>query len=157
MHVNAVLLSVVVMIATVAPLASAQQEDPMHPSSYVVVPHMKGSLALQVSSITGVWYLPTSEGKAAQLRVMSTALAEAKTLTGGDAEQLWTSFRARGEEFLFTSHMGGTLAIPRAQIRTAYYSTDTGTPRLRLGYDGDPNGKTIDGDEATTIWNELTR
>lgn len=51
--------------------------------------------------------------------------------------------------------MGGTLAIPRAQVRTAYYSEDTGAPRLRLGYDGDPSGKTVDGDEAATVWDSI--
>jgi hypothetical protein len=157
MQFRSVLLSLAVVASTIAPLASAQQEETMQPSDYVVMPHQKGSLALQVSSITGVWYLPGGEGKSAQLRVLSRSLAEAKTLAGGDAEALWTAFRARGAEFLFVSHMGGTLGIPRAQVRAAYYATDTGVPRLRLTYDGDPNGKTVDGDEATTVWNELKR
>ena len=51
--------------------------------------------------------------------------------------------------------MGGTLAIPRAQIRSAYYSEDGGAPRLRLMYDGDPSGKTLDGDEAVAAWKTL--
>jgi len=157
MHPKAVLLMVAVIFAAVVPLASAQQEDVVHHSDYVVIPHMKGSLALQVSSIAGLWYLPAGDDKASQLRVLSPVLADAKTLTGADAETLWTSIRARGEEFVFVAHMGGNLAIPRAQIRTAYYSVDSGAPRLRLVYDGDPNGKTIDGDEATKVWNEIQR
>jgi hypothetical protein len=155
MQLRSVLLSLAVVASTLAPPASAQQEETMHPSDYVVMPHQKGSLALQVSSITGLWYLPAGEGKAAQLRVLSPSLGEAKTLTGADADELWAVFRARGQQFLFVSHMGGTLGIPRAQIRAAYYATDTGSPRLRLTYDGDSNGKTVDGDEATTVWNDL--
>lgn len=155
MRLGSLFLTVLVGATTIVPLASAQQEGTVNRSDYVVMPHMKGSLALQVSSITGLWYLPGSEGKPAQLRVLSRPLSEAKTLTDGDAEQLWASFRARGGEFLFVSHMGGTLAIPREQVRTAYYAVDTGAPRLRLTYDGDPNGKTVDGDEATTLWNEI--
>ncbi len=124
---------------------------------FVVVPHMKGSLAIQFASITGVWYLPASEGKEAQLRISSGALPEAKTLAAAEAETLWTSLRARGRELLFASHMGGTLAIPRAQVRAAYYSVDTGVPRLRLTYDGDPSGKTVDGEAATALWKELQR
>jgi hypothetical protein len=150
-------LIVVVVASTVAPPAGAQQEPTMMPSEYVVMPHMKGTLALQVSSITGLWYLPAAEGKPAQLRVSSQALVEAKALTGADAESLWAAFRVRDEAFLFVGHMGGTLAIPRAQVRTAYYSEDTGSPRLRLGYDGDPSGKTLEGEEAATVWKAIRR
>lgn len=150
-------LTLAAVSSMMVPLAGAQQEGTVHQPGYVVMPHMKGSLALQVSSITGLWYVPAGDDKPAQLRVLSRALTDAKTLGGADAEALWASFRARGGEFLFVSHMGGTLAIPREQVRAAYYAEDTGTPRLRLTYDGDPNGKTVDGEEATTVWNEIRR
>ncbi len=150
------LLVAALAVVIAAPVAAAAEEDTMDSSGYVVMPHMKGSLALQVSSISGAWYVPASEAKAAQLRLSSPVLGEAKTLSGADADATWAVLRARGA-FLFVAHMGGTLAIPRAQVRTAYYAEDAGTPRLRLVYDGDPNGKTLDGDEAVAVWAELTR
>ena len=127
----------------------------MNTVEYVVLPHMKGSLGLQVASISGLWYLPATEEKASRLRVTSPALSEAKSLGGADADTLWDAMRRRGADFLFTSHMGGTLAIPREQVRTAYYSEESGTPLLRLVFDADPSGKTLEGDEATRIWKEL--
>jgi hypothetical protein len=157
MRIWSVVLSVVVLGLTMVPLTSAQEEDAVDRSDYVVMPHMKGSLALQVSSVSGLWFQPAGDGTPAKLRVLSPALTEAKTLAGADAQAIWASFQAREGEFLFVGHMGGTLAIPRAQVRTAYYSEDTGAPRLRLTYDGDPSGKTLDGDEATTVWNEIQR
>ncbi len=157
MRLGTLVLTVAALTSPLVPLASARQEGAVHPSPYVLVPHMKGTLALQVSSITGLWYQPAGEDKAATLRVLSRALGDAKTLTGADADALWSAFRTRGGDFLFVSHIGGTLAIPREQVRAAYYAEDTGAPRLRLTYDGDPNGKTLDGDEATTVWNELRR
>jgi hypothetical protein len=156
MRLRPLISTLAIAAAPFVPCASAQQEHVMHPSDYVVMPHQKGSLALQVSSITGLWYLPAADGKAAQLRVLAPALGDAKTLAGADAEALWGTLHARGDAFLFVSHMGGTLGIPRAQVRAAYYATDSGSPRLRLTYDGDPNGKTLEGDEATTVWSDLS-
>jgi len=148
-------LSLAVVVAALMPVVTVHGEDPVHHPSYVVMPHLEGSLALQVPTITGLWFLPAADAKEAQLRVMSTALSDVKTLTGAAAETHWASLSARGDEFLLVDHMRGTLAIPRAQIRTAYYAEDSGSPRLRLMYDGDPSGKTVDGDEATRIWAEL--
>ena len=148
------LLGAAVAVVAVVPAANAEQEDTMRSTGFVAIPHMKGTLALQVASINGLWYVPGTEDKAALLRVLSPALSEAKTLSGADADALWNVFHgeAAGGDFLFVGHMGGTLAIPRAQIRTAYYSEDTGSPRLRLMYDGDPTGKTLEGDEAVRTW-----
>lgn len=157
MHCCSAVPFVAVLALVVAPPASAQKEVTVLPSAYVVVPHMKGSLALQIASITGLWYVPAREGKVGQLRVSSTALPEAKTLSGADAEGLWATLSARREDFLLTGHLGGTLAIPRSQVRAAYYAVDSGAARLRLTYDGDPGGKTVDGEEATSLWKELQR
>lgn len=138
------------------PGSSASQEDTMIQSDFVVMPHMKGSLALPVSSLTSAWFKPAGEETPVTVRVTSQAMSEAKVLSAGDAEAVWLFLKARND-FIFVSHMAGTLAIPRATIRTAYYSDETGVARLRLTYDGDPSGKTIDGDEADRIWSDLQR
>ncbi len=157
MHPRSAALLVVVLALTLVPPAGAQKEATVPTPGFVVVPHMKGQLAIQFASITGVWYLPATDNRVSQLRVLSSALPDAKSLTGAEADALWASLRARGEALLLVSHMGGTLAIPRAQLRAAYYSAEGGTPRLRLTYDGDPNGKTVEGEEAATLWKELQR
>ena len=144
-----------VVLVIVAASAGAQQEDAMQSSDFVVMSHMSGTLALQVAAISSAWFQPAAEGTDAKLRIVSPALSEAKTLVAADAEAMWRVLRVRSDEFVLVSHMGGTLAIPRGQIRTAYFAEDTGTPRLRLMYDGDPNGKTIDGSEAVDLWQQI--
>ena len=35
------------------------------------------------------------------------------------------------------------------------HSEDGGGAKLRIGYDGDPNGKDLAGDDAVRVWREL--
>ena len=151
------ILSAAAVLSLRVPSVVAQPEDTMGSSQFVVMPHMKGSLALQTSSISSLWYVAAGDGRPAQLRVNSPALSEAKTVGGDDADALWATFHdgALAANFVFVTHIGGTLAIPRSQIRSAYYAEDSGAPRLRLMYDGDQGGKSLEGAEATRVWTEL--
>lgn len=87
--------------------------------------------------------------------MLSQTLTKARSLAGADAGSRWALFRTHERLLLLASHMGGTPEIPRAQIRTACYSEDTGTPRLRLAYDADPSGKPLDDADATPAWTAL--
>jgi hypothetical protein len=123
---------------------------------FLVLSHQSGSLALQVSQISSVWYRAAAPEKPAQIRISSPALGEAKSLAADDADALWRTIHAGlASSFVFVAHMDGTLAIPRAQIRTAYYDESGSEPTLRLQYEGDPSGKTLAGDGATRIWKSL--
>lgn len=151
------LLSAAILLSLSVPSVFAQREDTMGSSQFVVMPHMKGTLALQTSAISSLWYAAAGDGRPAQLRVNSPALSEAKVVGGDDADALWATFHdgAMAADFVFVTHMGGTLAIPRAQIRSAYFAEGAGAPRLRLMYDGDPSGTSLEGAEATRVWAEL--
>ena len=140
--------------------AGAQgREETMVAPHFVVLAHGSGSLALRAAEIATVWYLPAAAEKSSQIRITSLALTEPKTLTGSDADALWERFHSGplAAEFVFASHMQGLLAIPRDQIRTAFYSEQGGAPQLRLVYDGDPSGKTVTGEEASRLWATLTK
>lgn len=132
--------------------------SPSQAHAFVVLPHLGGKLALPVSRIASAWLLPATADKPAQVRVTSPVLGEAKTVGGADAEALWRTLHdgPLAATFVFTSHMQGTLAIPRAQIHTAFLTEQDGKRQLRLVWEGDPSGKTIEGDEALRLWQVLT-
>jgi hypothetical protein len=146
----------VVSAAGTAPAQAKTQEDSMPSEGFVVMEHMNGRLALAVSEISGAWRREASGDQPASLRLTSPALSDAKVLTGDAADSLWRSIREGdlAPRFLLVSHMDGTLAIPRDQIRTAFFSSDGGG-RLRLVYAGDPSGKVVEGDEAELVWKQL--
>lgn len=160
MKTIALWLTLVVAGVPAIDAAGAQgSEGKMDLPHFVVLPHMGGSLALPSSRISSVWFLPASAPEPSQIRIVSPALSEAKSLGGSDAEALWATIHdgPLSALFVFTSHMQGTLAIPRAQIHTAFFSEKDGKAQLRLVYEGDPSGKTIGGDEASRIWLALTK
>jgi hypothetical protein len=134
-------------------------EGTMDVPHFVVLPHMGGSLALPSSRISSAWFQQASAEKPSQVRIVSSVLSEAKPLAGTEAEAVWATIHdgPLSALFVFTSHMQGTLAIPRAQIHTAFFSEQDGKAQLRLVYEGDPSGKTISGDEASRIWLALTK
>jgi hypothetical protein len=148
------LLLVAVAAATAFGVDAARAEEK---TTFVVVAHQGGTLALQTSQIRSVWYRPAADGKASQIRVVSPALVEAKSLEGAEADALWKRFHegALAQLFVFVSHMDGTLGIPRDQIYTAYRADDAGKATVRLQYEGDPSGKTLSGGEAVRIWKEI--
>jgi hypothetical protein len=126
---------------------------------FIVMPHSTGSLALRTSEIASLWYQAVAGEKPSQLRIVSPALSEVKTLAGAEADGLWRSVEAGvlASRFVITPHMDGRLAIPRQQIRTAFYSEPGGQAQLRLVYEGDPSGKTVTGGDATRIWQALNQ
>jgi hypothetical protein len=127
---------------------------PLSPQ-FVVMKHLTGTLALGVAEIGSAWYRDGTIDQPSVLRLVSPALSEPKTLGGAEGEELWRvlSEGAAAGRFVLLSHQGGTLAVAREQIRTAFRSEDG---RLRVVYDADPSGKTVDGDEAARVWKLLT-
>ena len=146
--------SLIVSGALAGGVAAGSGAQAAEPRDFVLVPHQNGTLALRTSEILSVWY---REGSPSQLRIVSPALAEAKSLEGDQADALWQRLHdgPLASSFVFVSHLKGTLGIPRAGIRTAYYAEDGGQPTLRLQYTGEASGKTIAGEEAARIWKTL--
>lgn len=135
--------------------AALAQEESMS-STFVVLSHLNGRLALNAGDIDSAWRNEPSDGDGASVRLTSRSLTEPKTLTGDDAEAFWSLLNDQLEgQFVFVSHLGGTLAIPRRSIRTAFLSE--ASDQLRLVYDGDPSGKVIEGEEALEVFKKLTQ
>jgi hypothetical protein len=149
-----VALACLVSWAAAQPAALAQ-EILMQSPGFVVMKHMNGTLALALAEVSAIWQRPATAEQAGAVRVTSPALSEAKTLTGDDAAALWLLLHdgEHASRFVFVSHQGGTLAIPRARIRTAFLGDDG---RLRLVHDADPGGKVVEGEEAARVWRQLT-
>jgi hypothetical protein len=147
--------SLIVSGALASGVVAASGAQAGEPREFVLVPHQNGTLALRTSEILSVWY---RQGSPSQLRIVSPALAEAKSLEGEEADALWQTLHdgSLAPRFVFVSHLKGTLGIPRAGIRTAYYAEENGQPTVRLQYTGEASGKTIAGEEAARIWKALT-
>ena len=163
MNTRALTISLAWLVATALPTGPtpaaevAMQPDRPNPERFVVVDHMNGHLALAVSEISSAWRREPSGDQTASLRLTSAALSEAKVLVGDAADSLWRTLSEGdlADRFVLVSHLGGTLAVPRDQIRTAFFSDQNGA-RLRLVYAGDPSGKELEGDEALRVWKLLT-
>jgi hypothetical protein len=52
--------------------------------------------------------------------------------------------------------MGGTLGIPLAAVESAFRAGSEAVV-VRINYAGDPDGKTVQGDEAEAVWQRLSR
>jgi hypothetical protein len=79
---------------------------------------------------------------------------DSKTVEGADAQALWTALHdGRAAAFVWVSHMEGTLGIPVHKIQSAH---KTAGGDVRLNYPGDPQGKTVKGDEAARVWAQLS-
>jgi len=125
---------------------------------FVTIEHQGGTLAIAASQISSAWYLPSEDDGQSKVRLVVSALGDARTIEGDAADALWQRF-ADGdlaEGFVTTPHQGGELAIPRDQIISAFFVVRDDTPRLRLIYTGNPAGLDVVGDDAEALWQRLS-
>jgi hypothetical protein len=132
----------------------AEENRRMEKPGFVVVDHMGGALAISLGRVESIFYLPAKE-KEASLR-FNLAGGDNKVVAGAAADAHWKSVRqgSHADEFLWVSHMGGTLGIPLRSIQSVFRSADGQS--LRINYPGDPQGKTVQGAEAAEVWKRLS-
>ncbi len=141
------------MVSCLALAAAAKGEGTVGHADFVTFGHMGGSLAVSVAHVESAFLFAPSEGKPARVRLNLPA-GDAKTLEGTEAEALWKALHAQAGAFVWVGHMGGTLGIPLAKIQSVYKGANGD---LRINYPGDPQGKTVTGAEAASVWATLTQ
>lgn len=154
---NKLLRALVPVVMVVAPLASAGEETrKMEKPGFVAMEHLGGTLAVNLERLESIFYQAASGDSPARLR-LNFSNSENKAVGGGAAEPLWKSLREgpHAGEFLWVSHMGGTLGIPIRSIQSLYKSGEGAALSVRINYPGDPQGKTVQGAEAAEVWKRL--
>ncbi len=144
-------------VMAVAPLASAGEETrKMEKPGFVAMEHLGGTLAVNLERLEGIFYQPASGESPARLRLNFSG-SDNKSVGGGAADPLWKSLREgpHARQFLWVSHMGGTLGIPIRSIQSLYKSGEGAALSVRINYPGDPQGKTVQGAEAAEVWKRL--
>lgn len=58
-------------------------------------------------------------------------------------------------EMIVMSHMGGSLAVSLDAVETVFYMEKDGKQRFHLVWEGNAEGKTIEGAEGTTLWKSI--
>lgn len=149
-----VLVAVAGGVATVA--LAGEESKTMEKPAFFVMEHMGGSLAVNMDRVVSVFYLPGSAGKAARFR-MNLANGADKTVDGAAAEPLWKALRegAYTSDFIWVSHMNGTLGIPVRSIQSLFRKGEGAELSVRINHAGDPQGKTVKGTEAAEVWKGL--
>jgi hypothetical protein len=136
----------------VAPFA-AEGGSAVGTADFVVIKHLEGSLAVGLEHVESVFQFERKEGQPARVRLNLPA-GDSKTVEGAEAEALWSALRDKhAAAFVWVGHMQGTLGIPVHKIQSAYRAANGD---VRLNYPGDPQGKTLKGDEAAQVWSRLT-
>jgi len=127
-------------------------------TTFVVMEHQGGSLAVSLASIVSVFRAQPSGDSPAPVR-LNLRNGSHQALEGAAAAAVWTSLAegTHAGEFLWVTHMGGTLGIPLAAIDSVFRAGSEGAPVVRINYAGDPEGKTVQGDEAAAVWERLSR
>lgn len=150
-----VLVAMVVGVATAA--FAGEETRKMAKSAFFVMDHMGGALAVNMERVVSVFYLPGSADKPARFR-MNLARGADKTVDGPQAEPIWKALREGGfdSDFIWVSHMNGTLGIPVRNIQSVFKKGEGPELSLRINHDGDPQGKTLKGEEAAKVWKRLT-
>jgi len=126
-------------------------------TSFVVMEHQGGSLAVSLASIVSAFRgQPSGDSAPVRLNLRNGSHV---ALEGAAASALWASLAegSHAAEFLWVSHMGGTLGIPLAAIDSVFRAGSEGAAVVRINYAGDPEGKTVQGDEAAAVWERLGR
>jgi hypothetical protein len=126
-------------------------------TAFVVMEHQGGSLAVSVASIVSVFRGQQKDDAPAPVR-LNLRNGSHQALEGDAASALWASLAegAHAEAFVWVSHMGGTLGIPLASIESVFRAGSDDAPVVRISYPGDPQGKTVQGAEAESVWERLS-
>ncbi|HVT45808.1 MAG TPA: hypothetical protein VMT00_15620 [Thermoanaerobaculia bacterium] len=125
---------------------------------FLVVSHMNGSLAINTDRIESIWYRDAFGEKPAVVRIVYEG-ADAKSVEGLEASGLVERLQAADFQrpFVWVSHLGGTLGIPRGAIRTLFYTEASGSApvRVRIVHGPGSESKVVEGDEAISLWKSV--
>lgn len=148
---RASLLPVVLFLTMSLPLAAGESEAEM-----MILPHLGGSLAVSFDVVETAFFMD-KDGRQ-RFHLVWSGNPEGKTLEGAEAAEAWSKVReGREKEFLWTSHMGGTLGIARKAVVSAFFmAAKEGKPAtLRINYATE--SKTIEGPDAAALWATLAK
>jgi hypothetical protein len=127
-------------------------------TAFVVMQHQGGELAISLASVVSVFRGQASGDAPAPVRV-NLHSGSHQSVEGEAASALWASLAegAHADAFVWVSHMSGTLGIPLAAIESVFRAGSEDAPVVRINYAGDPQGKTVQGEEAAAVWARLSR
>lgn len=143
----------------VAALAVALSSFAAEAGSWVVVPHMNGTLAINPDRIGTIYYSVKQDPASATLRILYDGTEQGKVASGAEATAAWQAIQSNAEitgKFLWVPHMEGTLGIPYRGIQALFFGAGTdGKPAtLRIIHDIDT--KLVEGAAAEKLWKELS-
>ena len=148
-HVSSALI--VAMLVLCVPAVAEEMEPQM-----IVMSHMGGSLAVSLEAVETVFFMEKDGGQ--RFHLVWDGNPEGKTIQGDEAGEVWKAIQGRFEgEFVWVSHMGGTLGIAREHITSVFYmpAKDGKAATVRINYNGE--SKAVEGDEAAAIWKMLSK
>jgi len=148
---SSVLLAAALVLCGIVPSAAAEEEEPM-----IVMSHLGGSLAVNLEVVETVFYL--EKESTPRFHLVWKGNPEGKTITGPEAKKTWERIRREMKsEFLWTSHMGGSLGIAHDAVTSVFFmpGKDGKPATLRINYGVE--AKTVEGAEAEALWNALSR
>ncbi|MGK2859717.1 MAG: hypothetical protein ACSLFQ_21175 [Thermoanaerobaculia bacterium] len=128
-------------------------------ASWIVVPHMGGTLAIHPERVGTVWYSAKGEPASATLRIIYDGNAQGKVLTGSEATVAWQTMQADAEllsRFLWVPHMEGTLGIPHRSVQALFFAPAEAAKPAKLRIIHDVDTKVIEGAEAEALWKKLS-
>jgi hypothetical protein len=146
---GAILTLVLLIVGLVTPL-TAEEEVEM-----IVIPHLGGSLAVNLDAVETVFYMER-DGRQ-RFHMVWHGNAEGKTVEGAEALEVWNQVRNSHETaFIWVSHMGGTMGIAHEAITSLFFmpAKDGKAAMLRVNYG--PDAKTVEGEDALTLWKSLS-
>lgn len=149
MRVNVLVAALVVALSSLSAGAA----------SWIVVPHMSGTLAINPDRIGTIYYSVKQDPASATLRIVYDGNAQGKVTNGADATAAWQAIQSNAAiagRFLWVPHMEGTVGIPYRAVQGLYFAAagDGRPATLRIIHDVDT--KVIDGPDAEKLWKELS-
>lgn len=128
-------------------------------STWIVVPHMGGTLVINSDRVGTVWYSAKGEPASAALRIIYDGDAEGKVVAGAEAITAWEAIqadKALAAQFLWLPHMDGTLGIPHRSIQALFFAPAEPSKPAKLRIIHDVDTKVIEGPDAEAFWKKLS-
>lgn len=128
-------------------------------ASWIVLPHMGGTLAINPDRVGTVWYSAKGEPASSTLRIIYDGNAQGKVLTGSEASAAWQAMQADQAllaRFLWVPHMEGTLGIPHRSVQALFFAAAEPPKPAKLRIVHDVDTKVIEGAEAEALWKQLS-
>jgi hypothetical protein len=143
---------VCLVVASCVTLQAAGEEE----AELIVMSHLGGHLAVNLEVVQTVFYLE-KDGRQ-RLHVVWKGNPEGKSVEGSEAGEIWKTIRREWKsEFIWTSHMEGSLGITLDSVTSVFYmpAGDGKPAMLRINYGTE--AKTVEGEEADALWKTIGR